>query len=97
MNESPIEKRLREEIEKLGGRAFKFTSPSNAGVPDRIVLLAGRVIFIELKKPGKDLRPLQKYRKRQFEKLGFEVLVIDTIEKVDEFIGICTSQLSGRS
>jgi len=86
MKESTIEKRLREAIEKRGGKAFKFTSPGNIGVPDRIVLLAGQVRFVELKKPGLELRAIQKYRKRQFEKLGFQVAVIDSIEKVEEFL-----------
>lgn len=96
MKESTIEKQLREEIEKLGGKAFKFTSPGNVGVPDRIVMLAGQVRFVELKKPGKELRPLQKYRKRQIEKLGFQVAVIDSIEKVEEFLNeICSTRLSG--
>lgn len=96
MREKSIEKYLRDKVEKLGGKAFKFSSPGNNGVPDRIVLIAGRVKFVELKKPGEDLKPIQKYRKNQFEKLGFEVLVIDSIEKVDDFIEICATQLSGR-
>lgn len=28
-------------IRKLGGRAFKWVSPGNDGVPDRIVVLPG--------------------------------------------------------
>jgi len=86
MRENVIEKRLREAIEEIGGKAFKFSSPGNIGVPDRIILLAGRVIFVELKKQGQELRPFQKYRKRQLEKLGFQVAVIDSIEKVEEFL-----------
>ena len=97
MREAKIEKYLKDEIEKIGGKAFKFSSPGNNGVPDRIVLLNGRTIFVELKRQGKDLRPIQNYRKKQFEKLGFEVVIIDSIEKVDDFIEICASQLSGRS
>lgn len=54
MLESKIEKRLKKEIELLGGKAMKFISPGEAGVPDRIVLLPeGHVIFVELKAPGK--------------------------------------------
>lgn len=32
MREKEIEKYLREEIKKLGGIAYKFTSPGNSGV-----------------------------------------------------------------
>ena len=90
MREKCIETYLRDEVEKIGGKAFKFSSPGNNGLPDRVVLLPGGIVkFVELKKPGEDLRPIQRYRKRQFEKLGFEVLVIDSKEKVGDFIEIC--------
>jgi len=58
-----------------------------AGVPDRLVLLSfGRVVFVELKAPGKKLRPLQEKRKQQLEKLGFKVYIIDSYERVNEFL-----------
>ena len=41
MREREIEKWLREQIKNLGGKALKFTSPGNDGVPDRIVFLPG--------------------------------------------------------
>lgn len=49
--ESEIEKILVEEVRKAGGRAPKWVSPGNVGVPDRIVFLPGRTqpLFIELK------------------------------------------------
>lgn len=77
---------LKEEIEKINGKAFKFSSPGNNGVPDRIILLNGNCYFVELKKPGKKLRPLQRAVKKKFNKLGFHVYVIDSMEKVGDFI-----------
>ena len=60
-----------------------FTSPGTDGVPDRIILLPnGKLAFAELKAPGKQMRPLQEYRKRQLEGLGFKVYVIDSIEAI---------------
>lgn len=57
---------------------MKFVSPGLDGVPDRIVLLNGRhMAFVELKAPGKALRPLQVKRKEQLEGLGFSVYVVD--------------------
>ena len=88
MRESKIEKYLKQQVEAIGGKCFKFSSPGNNGVPDRIVLLEGKTRFVELKKEGEKLRKIQSWRKRQFEKLGFEVIVIDSIEKVDDFIEI---------
>lgn len=92
MLEKNIEQFLIKEVEKQKGKAYKFSSPGNNGVPDRIVLLNGNCYFIELKKRGEELRPLQKVVRKRFKKLGFEVYVIDTKEKVGEFIdGVCKS------
>ena len=50
MREKDVEKLLTEEVKHLGGRAYKWTSPGNAGVPDRIVIFPGRQpMFVELK------------------------------------------------
>ncbi|SNV67147.1 VRR-NUC domain-containing protein [Clostridium cochlearium] len=85
--ESKIEARLKREVEDLGGLALKFTSPGMAGVPDRLVLLPkGKIYFVELKAPGKNLRPLQLKRKEQLESLSFKVYVIDSYEKIDVFL-----------
>ncbi len=87
MQESNIEKRLKKEIEKIGGKALKFVSPGVSGVPDRIVLLPqGRIIFVELKAPGKKPRPIQKYRIKELTALGFKVEIIDSIERINNFI-----------
>lgn len=83
MREKDIELKLKKEVEKIGGLSLKFTSPGMAGVPDRLVLLPkGKMCFIELKAPGKKLRPIQIKRKEQLEGLGFQVYVIDDISQV---------------
>lgn len=87
MEESKIEKRLKKEIELIGGKALKFVSPGMSGVPDRIVLLPhGRIIFVELKAPGKKPRPIQIKRIKELKDLGFDVRVIDSIDGVKNFI-----------
>lgn len=83
--EKDIERKFRLAIEKLGGLAPKFTSPGRKGMPDRIVLLPGPVFaFVETKAPGKTLAPLQRKRKRELEKLGFKVFVLDDPNKIEE-------------
>ena len=86
MLERDIERRLRLGIKALGGKAYKFNSPGNNGVPDRIVLIQGKCYFVETKRPGQDLRPGQRAVKRDFKKLGFEVYKLDTIDDVDKFL-----------
>lgn len=87
MKENKIEKRLATEIEKIKGLALKLNSQSANGVPDRLVLLPnGRAYFIELKSPGQDLDPLQRYWKRKLKELGFISIKIDNLVGVEKFI-----------
>lgn len=87
MKEKQIEEKLKKEIERIGGLSLKFTSPGMAGVPDRLVLLPkGKIFFVELKAPGKTLRPLQLKRKEQLENLGFKVYAIDSYKKLKEVL-----------
>lgn len=83
MLESVVEKKLTLEVKKRGGWAVKFQSPGLNGVPDRLVLFpGGRIAFVELKAPGKKLRPLQEKRVKQLKELGFLVYVIDSLEMI---------------
>lgn len=83
MRESDIEKALTIAVKKRGGLALKFISPGMSGVPDRLIMIkGGKLAFIELKAPGKKMRPLQIKRKRQLEALGFLVYCIDDKEQI---------------
>lgn len=57
MNEHAIEQHLKKAVEAIGGLCWKFTSPGTAGVPDRICIHRGRVIFVELKAPDASHAP----------------------------------------
>ena len=60
MREKDIEKILVDGVKGIGGRAYKWVSPGNNGVPDRIVFLpGGRIIFVELKTDTGTLSSLQ--------------------------------------
>jgi hypothetical protein len=87
MRERDIEIYLRDQVKKAGGKAYKFESPGNDGVPDRIVIFPeNKIYFVELKAPGKKPRPLQLKQMRILEAFGCTVKVIDSKESVDEFI-----------
>ncbi|MDQ0254914.1 hypothetical protein J2S74_002296 [Evansella vedderi] len=87
IRERDIENYFREEVRKAGGRAYKFESPGNIGVPDRLVLFPGkRVYFVEMKAPGKKPTKNQIGQHRKINSFGHTVLVIDSKEGIDEFI-----------
>ncbi len=78
MLEKQIEQKLIKAVKAMGGLALKFISPGMYGVPDRLVLLPkGRIAFVEVKAPGKHMRPLQVKQKSKLESLGFQVYIID--------------------
>ena len=71
MKERDIEVLLREGVKQLGGKAYKWVSPGNAGVPDRIVILpGGKVIFVELKQENGRLTRLQKVQQETLRRMG---------------------------
>lgn len=87
MREKDIEVYLRDQVKKAGGKAYKFESPGNDGVPDRIVIFPqNRIHFVELKAPGKKPRPLQVKQMNTLTDFGCSVLVIDSKKGVDDFI-----------
>ena len=87
MLEKDLEKKLVKAIKSLGGLCWKLTSPGTVGVPDRMCLLGkGKIIFVEVKRPGESLRPIQEKRKKELEHLGFKVIVLDSIEKLKEIL-----------
>lgn len=86
MLEKDIEKLFRDEIKKAGGKAYKFTSPGNDGVPDRIVMLPdGRIVFVELKTDTGKLSKLQELQCRQIAELGQTVKVLHGLAEVRDF------------
>ncbi|GIM47019.1 hypothetical protein DNHGIG_25680 [Collibacillus ludicampi] len=87
MRESSLERRLVREVERIGGRAPKWVSPGNRGVPDRIVILpGGRTVYVEMKAPGKPLSSLQERWSKILRGLGHRVYKIDSHDDIDRFI-----------
>lgn len=87
VRERQVEWKLVQEVRKKYGMCLKFVSPGTAGVPDRIVLMpGGRMAFVEVKRPGEKMRPLQLRRKRQIEQQGFKVFCLDDPEKIGEVL-----------
>lgn len=54
----------------------KFSSPGNAGVPDRVFIKDGRVIFVEFKKSDGALRKLQEITISILRQHGANVAVV---------------------
>ena len=87
MREYVVENEFVKAVKAAGGVAYKLTSQTANGLPDRLVLFfPAKTVFVELKAPGKMLRPLQRKRRYQLMKLGFPVLCIDRVTQINPAI-----------
>ncbi len=96
MREYVVENAFVKAVREAGGTAYKLTSQTANGLPDRLVLFAaGKAVFVELKAPGRMLRPLQRKRRHQLMKLGFPVLCIDRFSQIKPCIDAILSWTPG--
>ena len=96
MREYVVENEFVKAVKSAGGVAYKLTSQTANGLPDRLVLFPeAKTIFVELKAPGKMMRPLQRKRRYQLMKLGFPVLCIDRMPQIKPFITAALSWTPG--
>lgn len=98
MREYVVENEFVKAVRKAGGVAYKLTSQTANGLPDRLVLFfPAKTVFVELKAPGKMLRPLQRKRRYQLMKLGFPVLCIDRVTQIKPAIEAILAWTPGES
>lgn len=87
MKESVLEKKFRAMVAQAGGKAYKFVSPGNAGIPDRLVILpGGHIGFVELKQKGKKPGKQQEFRMAELRRMGCFTAVVDDADSAQEAI-----------
>ena len=87
MLEKEVEKHFKWAVEVIGGKTYKFTSPSHRGVADRIACLPnGTVVMVELKTKGGRLSELQKVFAADMKRLNIPYECLWTKEQIDEWI-----------
>lgn len=96
MREYVVENEFVKAVKAAGGVAYKLTSQTANGLPDRLVLFfPAKTVFVELKAQGKMMRPLQRKRRYQLMKLGFPVLCIDKLQQIKPCINAILSWTPG--
>lgn len=87
MLERQVETYFRSAVARAGGVAFKFVSPSHRGVSDRIVCFPGGAVwFVELKRPGGRLMPLQRIFAALMKRMDQRYACLSTTKEIDEWI-----------
>ncbi|HCR83884.1 MAG TPA: hypothetical protein DIW07_10820 [Lachnospiraceae bacterium] len=87
MLEKDIEAWLNKKIRELGGMSFKFVSPNNPGVPDRIYIFpGGKIYFVELKTEIGRMSNIQKWQRERFTKMGCRFYLVKGMDQAKKFI-----------
>ena len=84
MRERDIEAYLVAGCRRIGALCYKWVSPGHVGAPDRICFFpGGRVVFVEVKAPGRKPTVRQEREHARLREYGQTVVVVDSIERVD--------------
>ncbi len=95
MLEKEVEKILVKGVKRLGGCAYKWVSPGKDGVPDRIVVLPGGLIwFAELKTDTGRVSPRQEYQLSYLKSLGHNTIVLRGETEVREFLAALEKEVA---
>lgn len=87
MREKDIERWLGERLKRLGCLYFKFVSPMNPGVPDRIVILpGGKTVYVELKTKVGRLSSVQKWQIARMRERGADVRTVRGVDEAKELL-----------
>ena len=82
MRESTLEAKIVKFCRENGILTYKFSSPSHRGVPDRIMMKNGKVLFMELKAPGKKPTTLQLHEMGKIRQSGNAAVWTDDFSAV---------------
>lgn len=86
-SEKTLEKKFERGVKKLGGWSFKLLSTHINGMPDRICLMPGGIVFFaEIKTTKEKPRKIQLFIHSKIRKLGFNVFVIDCSEHIKSIL-----------
>lgn len=87
IRERDIEAYLVRRVKAAGGEVRKLKWIGRRGAPDRVVFLNGKVMFVEVKAPGKELAPHQQRELKRLWEAGFTCAgYVSTFAEVDELV-----------
>lgn len=95
MNPNPLEKDIEKKVcayaRTLGCLVYKFTSPSQRSVPDRLFIMPGGrgCFFIEFKRLGQKPTPAQEVEIAKIQKRGIYVGVADNVDAGKAIVQFC--------
>lgn len=84
--ESDIERYLHRRVQDMGGDYRRVQWIGRRHAADDLILLQGRHMLVEVKRPGEKPRPGQEREHERLRAAGFEVHVVSTTAEVDAIL-----------
>ena len=98
MRESKIERALRSGLQNLGFKMYKINPTGQKGAPDNIVALYyPDTDFIETKRPKGSTSIHQDFEHTDLKALGHTVIIINTMERVNDYLAAVKRYKSHRN
>ena len=73
--ESEVQTKIKKRLEKSGWLVIKLIQTTLNGIPDLLALRDNEAVFIEVKRPGGKVSPLQTYRIKELKNKQFQVII----------------------
>jgi Holliday junction resolvase len=84
--ESDIQRQIAQAMTKSGWLVVKLIQTNLNGIPDLMCIRKGVTIFLEVKRPSKELQPLQEHRIKTLNGIGVHARRVDSIEDISIYL-----------
>lgn len=91
MRENQIEEYLHQRAKDLGGSYRRVSWIGRNGANDDLILLPGRHMLVECKRPKKTATAAQEREHDRLRAAGFEVYVVSTFAEIDAILPLPTN------
>jgi len=84
--EKDIQREIAQAMTKSGWLVIKLIQTNWNGIPDLMCIRKGVTIFLEVKRPGREVEPLQDYRINTLNMIGVHARRVDCLEDISIYL-----------
>lgn len=84
--EKDIQRDIAQAMTKSGWLVIKLIQTNWNGIPDLMCIRKGVTIFLEVKRPGREVEPLQDYRINTLNSIGVHARRVDCLEDISIYL-----------
>ncbi len=84
--EKDIQRDIAQAMTKSGSLVIKLIQTNWNCIPDLMCIRKGVTIFLEVKRPGREVEPLQDYRINTLNSIGVHARRVDSLEDISIYL-----------